>query len=48
MLCQRLTGLIDVSAEVVLDYNNGDPLIRVGCHLLHTSNSLDTLLEWVL
>ena len=47
MLGQRLTGLVDVGAEVVLDDNNGDSLVRVGCHLLNTGNSLDTLLQWI-
>src|SRR5260370_901322 len=45
MLGQRLTGLVDVGAEVILDDNNGDPLVRVGCHLLNTGDSLDTLLQ---
>ena len=45
MLGQRLAGLVDVGAEVVLDDNNRDPLVRVGCHLLNASDSLDALLQ---
>ena len=45
MLVQRLTGLVDVGAEVVLDDNNRDPLVRVGRQLLNTGDALDTLLQ---
>ena len=33
MLGQRLTGLVDVSTEVILDNNNGDSLVRISNRL---------------
>jgi len=47
LLRQRLAGLIEISAIVVLDLDDRRSLIRVGRYLLYTLNPLKTLLQWV-